>query len=43
MILKAQSSIETLDGLIKHNGPVKDFSKLNRILEIIFLKKLILI
>jgi len=25
-------SIETLDGLIKHNGPVKDLTKLNRIL-----------
>ena len=25
-------SIETLDGLIKHNGPVKDLSKFNKIL-----------
>ena len=25
-------SIETLDGLIKHNGPVKDLTKLNKIL-----------
>ena len=24
-------SIETLDGLIKHNGPVKDLTKINRI------------
>jgi len=32
-------SIETLDGLIKHNGPVKDCSKLNRILGKNFFKK----
>ena len=32
-------SIETLDGLIKHNGPVKDLSKLNRILGNNFFKK----
>ena len=31
-------SIETLDGLIKHNGPVKDLSKLNKILGINFFK-----
>ena len=29
-------SIETLDGLIKHNGPVNDLTKLNKILGIIF-------
>ena len=32
-------SIETLDGLIKHNGPVKDLSKFNRILGNNFFKK----
>jgi len=32
-------SIETLDGLIKHNGPVKDLTKLNRILGNDFFKK----
>ncbi len=32
-------SIETLDGLIKHNGPVKDVTKLNRILGDNFFKK----
>ena len=32
-------SIETLDGLIKHNGPVKDLTKLNRILGKNFFKK----
>ena len=32
-------SIETLDGLIKHNGPVKDLAKLNRILGNNFFKK----
>ncbi len=32
-------SIETLDGLIKHNGPVKDFTKFNRILGENFFKK----
>ena len=32
-------SIETLDGLIKHNGPVKDCSKLNTILGKNFFKK----
>jgi dGTPase len=32
-------SIETLDGLIKHNGPVKNLSKLNRILGNNFFKK----
>ena len=32
-------SIETLDGLIKHNGPVKDCSKLNKILGKNFFKK----
>ena len=32
-------SIETLDGLIKHNGPVKDISKLNKILGKNFFKK----
>ena len=32
-------SIETLDGLIKHNGPVKDLSKLNKILGKDFFKK----
>ena len=29
-------SIETLDGLMKHNGPIQDLTKLNTILEIIF-------
>tara|TARA_Y200000002_G_scaffold187236_1_gene154562 strand:+ start:424 stop:1563 length:1140 start_codon:yes stop_codon:yes gene_type:complete len=32
-------SIETLDGLIKHNGPVKDLTKLDRILGNNFFKK----
>ncbi len=32
-------SIETLDGLIKHNGPIKDLSKLNIILGKNFFKK----
>jgi dGTPase len=32
-------SIETLDGLIKHNGPVKDLTKFNRILGNNFFKK----
>ena len=32
-------SIETLDGLIKHNGPVKDLNKFNRILGNNFFKK----
>ncbi len=32
-------SIETLDGLIKHNGPVKDLSKFKRILGNNFFKK----
>ena len=32
-------SIETLDGLIKHNGPVKDLTKLNKILVQNFFKK----
>ena len=32
-------SIETLDGLIKHNGPVKDLSKFNKILGNNFFKK----
>ena len=32
-------SIETLDGLIKHNGPVKDLTKLNRILGNNFFRK----
>ena len=32
-------SIETLDGLIKHNGPIKDLTKLNRILGNNFFKK----
>jgi len=32
-------SIETLDGLIKHNGPVKDLTKLNKILGKNFFKK----
>ncbi len=32
-------SIETLDGLIKHNGPIKDLSKLNKILGKNFFKK----
>ena len=32
-------SIETLDGLIKHNGPVKDLTKINRILGKNFFKK----
>ncbi len=32
-------SIETLDGLIKHNGPVKDLTKLNKILGSNFFKK----
>ena len=32
-------SIETLDGLIKHNGPIKDLTKLNKILGDNFFKK----
>jgi dGTPase len=32
-------SMETLDGLIKHNGPVKDLTKLNEILGNEFFKK----
>jgi len=32
-------SIETIDGLIKHNGPVKDLSKINKILGRDFFKK----
>ena len=32
-------SIETLDGLIKHNGPVKNLTKLNKILGNNFFKK----
>ena len=32
-------SIETLDGLIKHNGPVKNLTKLNTILGDNFFKK----
>ena len=32
-------SIETLDGLIKHNGPVKDLTKLDKILGNNFFKK----
>ena len=32
-------SIETLDGLIKHNGPVKDLTKFNKILGNDFFKK----
>ena len=32
-------SFETLDGLIKHNGPVKHLSKFNRILGNNFFKK----
>ncbi len=32
-------SIETLDGLIKHNGPIKDLSKFNKILGNNFFKK----
>jgi dGTPase len=32
-------SIETLDGLVKHNGPVKDLIKFNRILGNNFFKK----
>ena len=32
-------SIETLDGLIKHNGPVRDLTKLNKILGKNFFKK----
>ena len=32
-------SIETLDGLIKHNGPVKDLTKLNKILGNNFFRK----
>ena len=32
-------SIETLDGLIKHNGPIKDLTKLNKILGNNFFKK----
>ena len=35
-------SIETLDGLIKHNGPIKDLSLLNEILGINFFKKKII-
>ena len=32
-------SIETIDGLIKHNGPVKDLSKINKILGRDFFRK----
>ena len=32
-------SIETIDGLIKHNGPVKDLSKINKILGTNFFRK----
>ena len=32
-------SIETLDGLIKHNGPIKNLAKLNKILGNNFFKK----
>ncbi len=32
-------SIETLDGLIKHNGPIRDITKLNKILGKNFFKK----
>ncbi len=32
-------SIETIDGLIKHNGPVKDLKKINRILGKNFFKR----
>ena len=32
-------SIETLDGLIKHNGPVKDLNKFDKILGVNFFKK----
>ena len=32
-------SIETLDGLVKHNGPVKDLTKFNKILGKNFFKK----
>ena len=32
-------SIETLDGLIKHNGPIKDLTKLNKILGNNFFKR----
>ena len=32
-------SIETIDGLIKHNGPIKDIEKLNKILGKNFFKK----
>jgi dGTPase len=32
-------SIETIDGLIKHNGPVKNLTKINRILGRSFFKK----
>ncbi len=32
-------SIETLDGLIKHNGPIKDLTKINKILGKDFFKK----
>ena len=32
-------SIETLDGLIKHNGPIKDLTKINKILGNNFFKK----
>ena len=32
-------SIETLDGLIKHNGPIKNLTKLNKILGNNFFKK----
>ena len=32
-------SIETLDGLIKHNGPIKDLTKFNKILGNNFFKK----
>ena len=32
-------SIETIDGLVKHNGPIKDIAKLNKILGKNFFKK----
>ena len=36
-------SIETLDGLLKHNGPIFDKSKYETILVKIFLKKKLII
>ena len=36
-------SFETIDGLVKHNGPLKDLSKINQILGKNFFKKKLII